>query len=52
VNETPFSLQGRTKPFQDSLETSVDIEIDKLNIPRYMEYRRKRPSRSRCRCRR
>jgi hypothetical protein len=38
VNETPFSLQGRTKPFQDSLETSVDIEIDKLNIPRYMEY--------------
>ena len=38
VNETPFSLEGRTKPFQDSLETSLDIEIDKLNIPRYMEY--------------
>ncbi len=38
VNETPFSLAGRTKPFQDTLETSVDIEIDKLNIPRYMEY--------------
>jgi uncharacterized protein involved in outer membrane biogenesis len=38
VNETPFALQGRTKPFQDSLETSVDIDIDRLNIPRYMEY--------------
>jgi hypothetical protein len=38
VNETPFSLQGRTKPFQDTLETSVDVEIEKLNIPRYMEY--------------
>lgn len=38
VNDTPISLQGRTKPFQDTLETSVDIEIDRLNIPRYMEY--------------
>ncbi len=38
VNETPFSLQGRTKPFKDTLETSVDIDIEKLNIPRYMEY--------------
>jgi hypothetical protein len=38
VNETPFSLQGRTKPFQDTLETSVDVDIEKLNIPRYMEY--------------
>ena len=38
VNDTPFSLQGRTKPFKDTLETSVDIDIEKLNIPRYMEY--------------
>jgi len=38
VNETPFSLQGRTKPFKDTLETSVDIHIERLNIPRYMEY--------------
>ncbi|HKQ23274.1 MAG TPA: DUF748 domain-containing protein [Burkholderiales bacterium] len=38
VNDAPFSLQGRTKPFQDALETSLDINIEKLNIPRYMEY--------------
>ncbi len=38
VNETPFSLQGRTKPFKDTLETSVDIDIEKLNVPRYVEY--------------
>ena len=38
VNDTPFSLQGRTKPFKDTLETSVDIDIEKLNLPRYMEY--------------
>ncbi len=38
VNGTPFSLQGRTKPFQDTFETSVDVNIDKLDIPRYMEY--------------
>ena len=38
VNDTPFSLQGRTKPFKDTLETSVDIDIEKLNIPRYVEY--------------
>ncbi len=38
VNGTPFSLQGRTKPFQDTIETSMDINIQKLDIPRYMEY--------------
>jgi hypothetical protein len=38
VNGTPFLLHGRTKPFQDTLETSVDINIEKLDIPRYMEY--------------
>ena len=38
VNQTPFSLQGRSKPFKDTLETSVDIEIEKLDIPRYVEY--------------
>jgi uncharacterized protein involved in outer membrane biogenesis len=38
VNDTPFALHGRTKPFKDTLETSVDIDIQNLNIPRYMEY--------------
>ena len=38
VNGTPFALQGRTKPFKDTLETSVDVNIQKLNVPQYMEY--------------
>jgi len=38
VNGTPFALHGRTKPFKDTLETAVDIDIARLDIPRYMEY--------------
>ena len=38
VNGTPFALRGRTKPFKESLETAVDIDIARLDIPRYMEY--------------
>ena len=38
VNDTPFALQGRTKPFKDTLETSVDVNIQKLNLPQYIEY--------------
>jgi len=38
VNGTMVSLQGRTKPFKDTLETSVDLNIDKLELPRYIEY--------------
>jgi uncharacterized protein involved in outer membrane biogenesis len=38
VNGTPIVLQGRTKPFQDALETSLDVNIDNLDLPRYMEY--------------
>ena len=38
VNGTPFALKGRTKPFKESLETAVDIDIARLDIARYMEY--------------
>jgi uncharacterized protein involved in outer membrane biogenesis len=37
-NGTPIALQGRTKPFQDALETSLDVNIDNLELSRYMEY--------------
>jgi uncharacterized protein involved in outer membrane biogenesis len=38
VNGDNVSFQGRTKPFKDSLETSFDIVIAGLDIPRYLEY--------------
>ena len=38
VNGAPFHLAGDTKPFKDSLESTVGIEIDKLAIANYLEY--------------
>lgn len=38
VNDAPFSLQGQTKPFQDSLETSFDVDLRQLDIPFYLDY--------------
>jgi hypothetical protein len=38
VNGNAVSLKGKTKPFQDSLETSFDINIMNFVIPEYLEY--------------
>jgi Domain of Unknown Function (DUF748) len=38
VNDTPFAINGRTKPFKESLETEVELDIYSLEVPRYMEY--------------
>ena len=38
INGTPYALQGKTKPFADSLETSLDININNLDIPYYLAY--------------
>lgn len=38
VNGTPFSFKGKTKPFRDSHETHLEIDIKDLNIPFYMAY--------------
>ena len=38
VNNHPVSLQGTSKPFADSVETSIDIKIKDLNIPYYLAY--------------
>jgi uncharacterized protein involved in outer membrane biogenesis len=38
INDTPYKLQGKTKPFADSLETSFDINITNLDIPYYLAY--------------
>ncbi len=38
VNDTPVSFKGKSKPFRDSLETRLDINIKDLDIPYYMAY--------------
>ncbi len=38
VNGTPFEIEGKTKPFADSRETSFDISIKDLDIPYYLAY--------------
>lgn len=38
VNGTPFSFKGKAKPFKDSYETHLDINIKNLNIPFYLAY--------------
>jgi uncharacterized protein involved in outer membrane biogenesis len=38
VNGTYVGLRGRTKPFKDTLETSIDLNIERLDLPRYVEY--------------
>jgi hypothetical protein len=37
-NETPVLVEGRTKPFHDSLRTIFNLDLKDLNIPHYLEY--------------
>jgi hypothetical protein len=38
VDGAPFRLEGETKPFEDSLETHLNIDLDALDVPRYLAY--------------
>jgi len=38
INETSYALQGKTKPFADSLETTFDVDIKDFDIPYYLAY--------------
>jgi hypothetical protein len=38
INGTPYTMQGQTKPFADSRESSFDITINDLDIPYYLAY--------------
>ena len=38
VDGSPVVLAGKTKPFRDSLESTVEIDIDHLDIPRFLAY--------------
>jgi len=38
VNGTRYAVEGKTKPFADSQETTIDVNIDDLNLPYYLAY--------------
>lgn len=38
VNGAPFDFAGKTKPLSKSLETSVHIDLKKLDLPYYLAY--------------
>jgi uncharacterized protein involved in outer membrane biogenesis len=38
INGTRYALQGHTKPFADSQETTLDVDIADLDLPYYVAY--------------
>ncbi|MBL0714085.1 MAG: DUF748 domain-containing protein [Desulfosarcina sp.] len=38
INGTPLALKGSTKPFADSLETELDIDLRAIELAEYMPY--------------
>jgi uncharacterized protein involved in outer membrane biogenesis len=44
VDGAPYIIQGKTKPFADSLETIFDINIKDLDIPHYLAYAPLKPN--------
>ena len=38
VNGTPIELTGKSKPFSNSRETSLDIDMNNIELPKYVEY--------------
>ncbi len=38
VNGAPFQLTGETRPFHDTRQTSLKIELDALQLPKYLDY--------------
>lgn len=38
VDDSRFTLDARTKPFSDSLDSSVDLKIDQLDVPALLSY--------------
>ncbi len=38
INGTPFELKGKTKPFSESLESTLSVDLNKINLPSYLAY--------------
>src|SRR5437868_4881728 len=38
IDGTPFAIHGRTKPFQDSLDTVLELRLQALDLTRYLPF--------------
>ncbi|QHE91902.1 DUF748 domain-containing protein [Pandoraea fibrosis] len=38
IDGSPLHISGQTKPFADSMESTVDIKLDHLDVPKYLGY--------------
>ena len=38
VNDAPFKLTGESRPFKDTHETTLRIDLDALQLPKYIDY--------------
>jgi hypothetical protein len=38
INDTPYQIYGKTRPFEAARETVFDVNIDKIDIPFYLAY--------------
>ncbi|HVZ72653.1 MAG TPA: DUF748 domain-containing protein [Polyangia bacterium] len=38
IDGTPFAIQGRTKPFKESLETVLELRLQALDLTRYVPF--------------
>jgi hypothetical protein len=38
INDTPYQIYGKTRPFEAARETAFDVNIDRINIPFYLAY--------------
>jgi len=38
VNATPFALAGQAKPYSERREVAVDVNVDALPLPQYVDY--------------
>ena len=38
VNGTHYAVEGKTRPFHDSQETTLDVDINDLSLPYYLAY--------------
>ncbi|WP_283150804.1 DUF748 domain-containing protein [Silvimonas soli] len=38
LNGSPFDLHGKTTPFENTRQTTVDLKVTGLDLPQYMQY--------------
>src|SRR5690606_17022864 len=38
VDGSPLRIDGRTKPFASNRESTIDVQFDQLDLPRYLAY--------------